>query len=156
MVDLESRPPSTAFSERLMTLALRSLETYNMFMIRLSHGRVGGTMFGQPVVFLTTVGRKSGELRTKPILAVPDGDAWLVAASRGGTARHPEWYRNLVAAGGAVLTFSDRVVRVRAEQLSGKAREEAWARMVAVYRRFDSYQARATEREIPVLRLVAV
>ncbi len=156
MVDLESRPPSTAFSERLMTLALPSLETYNMFMIRLSRGRVGGTMFGAPVAFLTTVGRRSGALRTKPILAVPEADSWLIAASRGGTARHPEWYRNLIAANGAVLTVSDKVVRVRPEELEGDERDQAWARLTSVYGRFDSYQIRSTEREIPVLRLVAV
>ncbi len=49
------------------------------------------------LVLLTTTGRRSGERRTAPVMAVRfDGDP-LVIASNDGAARHPEWLLNLRA-----------------------------------------------------------
>ena len=119
------------------------------------------------MILLTTSGRRSGERYTKPLLALPDGDSWIVVASRGGTIDHPDWFKNLVAyarrtparAPGArrrrrSSSPSGRVDEpVVAEVLDGDERASWWARLVAVYPKFDAYQDRARGREIPVLRL---
>jgi F420H(2)-dependent quinone reductase len=44
-------------------------------------------------------------------------------------------------------------VAVRAEQLHGAEREEAWRRIVAASAQFGGYQEN-TDRELPVIRLV--
>src|SRR5260370_31388220 len=64
---------------------------------RLSSGRIGGTIGSNRVAVLTTVGRRSGKPRSAPIFAYPDGDDYLIVASNGGTARPPQWVKNLVA-----------------------------------------------------------
>jgi deazaflavin-dependent oxidoreductase (nitroreductase family) len=51
---------------------------------------------GFPVVLLATRGAKTGKERTTPLGGFPEGDnAWLVAATIGGAARHPSWFLNM-------------------------------------------------------------
>lgn len=160
MVDLTDRPAPTPFGEHVARYGVRVMEAVNIPMFRLSHGRCGGEVFGSPVVLLTTTGRSSGRRFTKPLLALPDGDAWIVVGSRGGTSGHPQWFLNLLAyrdrpgaLGPPVLEARDReAVAVDVTVLDGSERAQWWDRLVAVYPRFDSYQQR-TDREIPVVRL---
>ena len=170
VVDLDGRPAPTPFSERTGLLAVRFMEATNISLFRLSKGKVGGTIFGAPVILLTTSGRTTGIRRTKPLLALEDGISWIVVGSRGGTSSNPDWYENLVAyqrsqadgtpSGDAPVLLApeveytgDRRVAVQPEILAGDERHEWWARMVEVYPRFDGYQARAPHRQIPLVRL---
>src|SRR3954462_9422811 len=50
---------------------------------------------GAPLLHLTTVGRKSGKLRSVPLLFVRDDDDYVVAASNGGSDWEPAWWLNL-------------------------------------------------------------
>ena len=65
-------------------------------LLRWTNGRVG-FFFGQPVGLLHTVGAKSGERRTTPLLYLADGDRIVLVASMAGAARNPAWFHNLVA-----------------------------------------------------------
>jgi deazaflavin-dependent oxidoreductase (nitroreductase family) len=118
---------------------------------------LGRRMDGQPVVVLTTRGARSGQLRSAPVMAFPDGDdAWLVVASAGGAAKHPAWAVNIARHPDEVwVGLEGRRVRVTPESLSGPERERAWASIVARSSRFRGYQEK-TDREIPVVRLRAV
>src|SRR4029450_4472126 len=52
--------------------------------------RKGYTFMGMDVLFLTTIGRRTGQRRETPVAWFPDGeDAWLIVASAAGTARTP-------------------------------------------------------------------
>jgi deazaflavin-dependent oxidoreductase (nitroreductase family) len=117
--------------------------------------RLSGDRFqGMDLVYLTTVGAKTGERRVTPIARFPDGDdAWLVVASNGGAAGHPSWYHNVAAHPDQVwVEVAGRRFRANVEQLSGERREDAWGRITAQQPRFAGYQ-RNTDRTIPVLRL---
>ena len=83
-----------------------------------------------------------------------DGDgAWLVVASFGGAARHPGWYHNIAAHPDQVwIEVGGRRHRVRAEQLDGPRRADAWARITASRPSMAGYQEK-TDRILPVLRL---
>lgn len=171
MVDLSSRPPSTPFSERCGLLGVRSMEAINIFLFSLSHGRVGGSIWGSPVVLLTASGRRTGKRFTKPLLALEDGPSWILVGSRGGTTSHPDWYRNLLAyerqeregtvdtadgqplAPPVVQWAGGQSAPVRTEVLDGAERDRWWAELVRVYPKFGAYQDRAEHREIPVLRI---
>ena len=161
MVDLSSRPPPTAFSEHSGLLGVRVMESINICLFRLSKGRVGGTIFGAPVILLTTSGRKTGTRHTKPLLALEDGESWIIVGSRGGTSHHPDWYLNLMAHTGdpgqfrapEVEAAGDVNVAVHAVDLRGDERDLWWQRLVAIYPKFDAYQQRAPDRQIPVIRL---
>ena len=118
------------------------------------HRRSGDRFRGMDLVYLTTVGAKSGEQRLTPIARFPDGDnAWLVVASNSGSARHPSWYHNIAAHPDQVWAeVAGRRFQVRAEQLTGDRREDAWRRITSSQQRFAGYQ-RTTDRDLPVLRL---
>ncbi|SEJ17515.1 nitroreductase family deazaflavin-dependent oxidoreductase [Demequina mangrovi] len=107
---------------------------------------------GTTVLLLTTIGRKSGEARTSPLIYREWGDAYLVVASKGGADAPPAWFLNLAA-------NPDVTVQIRAERFAARARtataEEKpamWGAMVEAWPDYDSYQA-GTEREIPVVVL---
>ena len=52
---------------------------------------------GFPLCFLTTVGRRTGELRAVPLLHVADGQTVVLIASNWGRRTHPGWALNLEA-----------------------------------------------------------
>ena len=54
------------------------------------HRRSGDRFRGSDLLYLTTVGARTGERRTNPVARFDDGQGgWLVVASFGGAARHP-------------------------------------------------------------------
>src|SRR3954464_6255634 len=59
--------------------------------------RSGDRFSGMDLLYLTTVGAKSGQKRLSPVARFADGDGWLVVASNGGSPSHPNWYHNLRA-----------------------------------------------------------
>src|SRR3954471_14129789 len=68
-----------------------------MKVTRAVHRLTGSKMGGRPLLYLSTVGARSGQRRTAVVMPFPDGDdAWLVVASAGGAADHPAWFYNVV------------------------------------------------------------
>ena len=122
---------------------------------RASRGRVGGRMLGSDVLLLNTVGRKSGQKRTTPLLYLPDGDDYAIVASKGGAPKHPAWYHNLTANPETTIEVGDREVRVRAREVDGEEKRRLWTRLVEMYPSYESYQNK-TDREIPVVLLEPV
>jgi deazaflavin-dependent oxidoreductase (nitroreductase family) len=111
-------------------------------------------MMGFPVVLLTTVGAKTGIERAHVLGGFADGDdAWLVVASKSGSATHPAWFINLAKNPDKIwIQVGNRKLAVKAESLKGAARTEALARVAAIAPRYGGYQEK-TDREIPVIRL---
>ena len=120
------------------------------------HKSTGDRFMGMDLLYLTTVGAKSGQKRQSPVARFADGEnAWLVVASNGGSAQHPSWYHNLMAHPDQVwIEVAGRSVQATVEQLEGAARDAAWQRIVAEQPRFAGYEQKTT-RAIPVLRLTA-
>lgn len=145
------KPPSGSRGARTPPRWLGRL--LNPLLLRI-HRRTGDRMGGMDLLYLTTVGARSGQQRTNPVSRFDDGrGGWLVVASAAGAATHPAWYHNVVA-------HPDRVEaevagvrrRVQVEQLEGAERDAAWQQIVAAVPRFSGYEQR-TDRSIPVLRL---
>jgi deazaflavin-dependent oxidoreductase (nitroreductase family) len=120
------------------------------------HHRSGDKFMGMDLLYLTTVGAKSGQKRVSPVARFADGDnAWLVVASNGGSSRHPSWYFNVKAHPDQVSAEVDgRSAPVTVEELEGARRAEAWERVIASQPRFADYEKK-TERLLPVIRLAA-
>jgi len=117
---------------------------------RSSGGRKGNTIVGRPVFLLDVVGRSSGEPRPVMLMHVPRGDDLIVVGSAAGAATTPNWYKNLMAAGGADVQVGPERWTVAARQLDdGPERDQLWALANEVYPGFESYQG-FTERQIPV------
>lgn len=122
-------------------------------MIKL-HRRSGDRFMGMDLLYLTTVGAKTGQQRLTPVARFPGDDgSWLVVASLAGSARNPGWYHNIAAHPDQVwIEVAGQQLQVTAEQLEGKPREEAWQRIVASQPRYAGYQ-RKTDRVLPIIRL---
>jgi deazaflavin-dependent oxidoreductase (nitroreductase family) len=123
-------------------------------MLKRWHRRSGDRFQGMNLLYLTTVGAKTGQRRQSAMARFSDGDdAWLVVASAGGSAQHPGWYHNIAAHPDQVwVEFGGRQLRVIPTQLDGNARAEAWQRIITEVPRFVGYE-RATDRALPVIRL---
>ena len=122
---------------------------------RSSGGTKGNKIMGKPVFLLDVVGRTSGEPRPVMLMLARRGDDLVVVGSNGGNPTTPNWYRNLIAAGGAQVQVGAERWQVTAREVDGDERAECWAVGVAAYPDFDSYQE-LTDRRIPVAVLERV
>jgi deazaflavin-dependent oxidoreductase (nitroreductase family) len=107
---------------------------------------------GRPLLLLTTIGAKSGQRHTTPLMYVPDGDRLLVIASNAGAPAHPDWYRNLVAHPQATIEVGNETFEAGAVVLAGAERQQVWDKIAASYPFFTDHQAKIS-REIPLIVL---
>lgn len=118
------------------------------------HRRSGDKFQGMDLLYLTTVGAKSGQKRQSTVSRFADGEnAWLVVASAGGAVSNPAWYHNIAAHPDQVwVEFGRQQVHVSAQQLEGEERAQAWHRITTAVPRYSGYETK-TDRVIPVIRL---
>lgn len=117
---------------------------------RASSGAKGNTLMGKPVFLLDVVGRTSGEPRPVMLMLITRGDDILVTGTNGGNPTTPNWYRNLMAAGGGHVEVGSERWAVTAREIEeGEERDAAWDLLVAGYPDFASY-AELTDRRLPV------
>jgi len=146
-------PAWTPGQERIANVVIRVMSALNVWVYRVSGGRIGGRFRGgAPVCLLTTRGRKTGEPRVAPLLYLADGERVVIVASKGGMAKSPLWYGNLVAQPDCEVEIGSTRRAMRARTASPAEKAALWPRLVAMYRDYDDYQARTT-RDIPVLIL---
>lgn len=119
-----------------------------------SDGKKGGTLPGTPypVVVVTSVGAKSGNLRKNPVMKVERNGAYLAVASKGGAPENPEWYYNFVAHPEVELQDGAEKHVYRVRELEGEERQDWWDHAVATWSTYASY-AEKTDRLIPIFLL---
>jgi len=124
---------------------------------RANHGRVAGPFENQPLALLHYVGRKSGEEYLAPTAYLAaDGDAGTiyVFASAGGRPEHPQWYRNLTAAGKATVEVGTETYPVTVTEIKGAERDRVFAEQARRNPGFAEYERKLSGiRTIPVLAL---
>lgn len=111
-----------------------------------------GKMEGSSVLLLTTIGARSGQRRTHPLLYLPYYDRFVIFAAKGGSPTHPAWYHNLMAHPQATIEVGTEAVEVTATVATGELREQLYAARVKMAPDFAEYEAKATRR-IPVIIL---
>lgn len=112
-------------------------------------------MAGLPNIMLTVAGRKSGMLRSTPLLCVPWRAGVLIAGSNFGGPKQPVWVVNVRAAETVTVTRGGQERTATPRELSGTERDEAWRHMVATWPNYTKYAER-TDRLIPVFFLQPV
>jgi deazaflavin-dependent oxidoreductase (nitroreductase family) len=105
-----------------------------------------------PIVVITSVGAKSGNLRKNPVMRVERDGAYLAVASKGGAPENPEWYYNFVAHPEVELQDGAEKHVYTARILEGEERADWWEHAVATWSTYASYQEK-TDREIPLFLL---
>lgn len=119
---------------------------------RTNQGIVGGPFAGAPMLLLATTGAKSGQPRTNPLVYLPDGDRFIIFASKGGAPNNPAWYHNLVAHPETTIEVGAETIPVTAAVISGEERDRLYATQASLRPAFADYQEK-TARRIPVIAL---
>ena len=118
-----------------------------------SGGAKGADLRGMPIIVLTSVGAKSGQLRKTALMRVEHEGEYAVVASLGGAPKNPVWYFNLVKNPDVELQDGAVKADYRAREVTGDEKSVWWGRAVAAYPPYADYQA-GTDRQIPVFVLV--
>ena len=117
-----------------------------------SGGTEAAELRGKPIILLTSIGAKSGQLRKTPLMRVEHDGRYAVVASKGGAPTHPYWYYNLVKNPTVELQDGAEKHDYLAREASGEERALWWERSVAVFPNYADYQLK-TDRVIPVFVL---
>jgi deazaflavin-dependent oxidoreductase (nitroreductase family) len=160
--DVKQRADASVFSrfDRIGSEETTMASDWNQRIIdefRANEGRVGGGFEGATMLLLHTVGRTTGRPRVNPLVYLPDGDRWVIVASKGGAPTHPDWYRNLMAHPDVEIEVGVageiETIPVHATEIDDDEEYEAlYARQVARRPSFGEYRTK-TDRHIPVIAL---
>lgn len=138
---------------------IKMMARANVLIYRRTGGRLGGTWrIGAalrkpvPICLLEHRGRRTGTVRTTPLVYLEDGPRVIVVASQAGRAEHPMWYLNLLAEPEVTVQLRRERRPMRARVAEPDERALLWPRLVDLYADYDSYQS-WTDRVIPVVVL---
>jgi deazaflavin-dependent oxidoreductase (nitroreductase family) len=120
---------------------------------RANGGQASGVLAGTPLVLIHHIGARSGIEHVTPLAySALDGDSIAIAASNGGSPKHPAWYHNLSANPAITVELGSQRFEATAEEQTGPARADLWAKLVAQFPDLAKFQAR-TDRLIPLFLL---
>ena len=118
-------------------------------------GAEGHDWQGTVTLLLTTTGRKSGQERTTPLIYQPEGDDYVIVASKGGADDDPLWYKNIQADPEVKVQVKGDKFTARARTATADEKPALWRKMAATWPDYDEYQKK-TSRDIPVVVLERV
>jgi deazaflavin-dependent oxidoreductase (nitroreductase family) len=148
-------PSDHAYSKLSMSMPawmLRGIGKLNVPIYRLTRGRLMNKVGGAPVLLLTSIGRRSGQPRTAPVLYMTNGEQLIIIGSNAGNANAPAWSYNLKANPDAEIEIGGDRRPVSARVAAGEERADLWRKMNEHYAGFDDYDER-TSRDIAVFVL---
>jgi deazaflavin-dependent oxidoreductase (nitroreductase family) len=120
---------------------------------RWTSGRIAlSRLGGMTTVLLTTTGRKTGQPRHTPLIAIPEGGSLLLIASNFGKPGHPAWSTNLIAHPDAIVRTRGHAFPITATLLTGEDRTQAWKTAAAAWPAYHEYATRSG-REIRLFRV---
>lgn len=126
--------------------------------LRLSRGRIRRSVLlagGQPVLSLSTIGRRSGQSRSTVVAYMRDGGAYVVTAVTLGSERDPAWFLNLDADPRGEIDVEGSRIAVVARRAKGSERQHLWDLWLERLPATEAFSEIAG-REIPVLVLEPV
>jgi deazaflavin-dependent oxidoreductase (nitroreductase family) len=126
---------------------------FHAWLLRLSRGRLRRSWLlaaGQPVLALTTVGRRSGLPRSTAVACFTHGDELVVAGMNLGLPRNPAWALKLEANPEATIEVGGQKIPVRARRATDDEAVRLWWRWVELQ---PSAEAFRPGREIPLFVL---
>jgi len=109
-------------------------------------------ILGWDIIQLTTIGAKTNQQRTMPLVAVFDGEIIALIASSLGRKHNPGWYYNLKKNPECDVTYIGRSQKYVAREAEGNEYEKFWRLALSYYAGYEKYKERAG-RKIPVMIL---
>jgi len=139
-------PVSKFFAPRMHRL--------DFWMLKLSGGKYTlSELAGWTIIQLTTIGAKTAQKRTMPLIATFDGDKIGLIASSFGRKNNPGWYYNLKANPVCFVDHNGKIVCFEAREVDGDEYDKYWQMGTSVYAGYEAYKERASHRHIPVIVL---
>jgi deazaflavin-dependent oxidoreductase (nitroreductase family) len=108
---------------------------------------------GLPVLFVTTVGARTGLSRTVPLLGIPFEETIALIGTGFGQKPTPGWVHNLRAGGPIIVEYRERRIEAGARLARPEEAAQIWSHAVALYPGYASYPVWAEHREISVFVL---
>lgn len=122
--------------------------------LKLTKGRFTlSEIFGWDIIQLTTIGAKTGQPRTMPLIGLLDGEKIALIASSFGRKHNPAWYYNLKAHPECQVQSSNGTGTYIARETEGDEYKKYWQLGVSYYEGYEKYKERASHRHIPVMLL---
>lgn len=135
---------------------LRTTTVLHRAIHTLSRGKLGRRFpGGAQVVWITTLGRRSGEWRRTPLLAVPDSGGWGIAGSNAGQEEIPGWVFNVRAHGQGQIEVDGQVSETVFTEVQGEDAARIYTALGEAWSSYRMYQ-RNIAREIPVFRVTTL
>ncbi len=128
---------------------LKAYTKLNVFIYRVSGGRLMNTLAGMPIILVRMKGARSGKLISIPLMYVPHERGFVLVASQGGAPKNPAWYYNLVKNPDTEITYGGQTGKFTAKRVSVEEKAALWPVCVEYYPPYEQYQER-TDRDIPV------
>jgi deazaflavin-dependent oxidoreductase (nitroreductase family) len=119
-------------------------------LVRFSGGRLS-CVSPFPTLLMSHIGAKSGISRTTAVVYFTDAGRVILIASNLGSSQHPAWYHNVRANPEVVLFGRGFSGRFRAEEITGRARDDLFQRAKDADSPYGWYERAATPRRIPVV-----
>jgi deazaflavin-dependent oxidoreductase (nitroreductase family) len=120
-----------------------------------NEGRVGGMLEGAPMLLLHHTGAKTGTARINPLVYLPDGDRYVIFASKAGAPTNPDWYHNLKAHPNVQIEVGTETIGVTATEAEGEERDRLFSAQEGRMSTFADYAEKTEGRVIPVIVLEA-
>ncbi len=122
--------------------------------LKLTNGRyTASEILGWQIVNITTIGAKSNQPRTMPLIGIMDNEKIAVIASSFGREHNPGWYYNMKAHPECDVLFNGRLGKYIAREVEGDEYEKYWQMALSFYKGYEKYKERAAHRHIPVMVL---
>ena len=119
-----------------------------------THGKYAASQIaGWPIVQLTTIGAKTNQPRTVPLVGLFDKEKIGLIASSLGREHNPGWYYNLKAHPECEIDFHGRSAKYIAREAKGDEYKQYWKLGLSFYAGYDQYKQRAPDRHIPIMVL---
>lgn len=129
----------------------RTLNRIHIFLYRASRGRILGKVMGSPVLLLTTIGRKTGEPRTVPLVYAADSQQYMIIATD-----NPAWYRNLKSKAQVSIEMrGEQWQIVEARDACEQEQERFWAQFIQQSPAFKSFRNQGNH-QLVVLKPITI
>ena len=124
------------------------------FILYISGGHYTATrLAGLPIVQLMTIGAKTGQRRTMPLVGIFDAEKIALIATYFGSKHNPGWYYNLKAHPECEVFCNGCTKKYIAREIIGEEYEHYWQLANSFYEGYEKYKQRAAPRHIPVMLL---
>ena len=133
----------TPWQEALLKFLRGLITSTNVWLLKVSRGRLGNSFLGVPVLLMTTIGRKSGQPRTQPLYFMKIKEQIVVVASNAGTPTDPAWLLNIQANPNVSISVLGQITQMKAHVASSEEKAELWPKLTALFPKWQMMEDRS-------------